>query len=71
MARTPTNDHERHFQFVIREKMRGVTMGKCKGTLLVEIAHQMKQLKEELESKKGQPIKNPNICYHYYFHQLS
>jgi hypothetical protein len=53
MSKTPTNDHERHFQFVIREKMRGITLGKCKGTLLVEIAHEMKQLKEELETRKG------------------
>jgi hypothetical protein len=38
---------------VIREKVRSVTLGKCKGTLLVEIAHHMKQLKEDLESSQG------------------
>jgi len=62
MAKAPTNDNERHFQFVIREKMRGVTLGKCKGTLLIEIAHQLKQLKEELETKQGKS--DDIVCQH-------
>jgi len=28
-------------------------LGKCKGMLLQDLAHQMKQLKEDLENRKG------------------
>ncbi|CAG7787075.1 unnamed protein product [Allacma fusca] len=64
MAKTPSNDQERGFQFAIREKLRSITLGRCKGSLLVDLAHQMKQLKEELETRKEETIiskKNLNL----------
>lgn len=47
------SDHERHLQFVIREKMRGFSMPtpKGRGSLLLDLAHEMKELKEELEDR--------------------
>ncbi len=53
ISKPPTNDQDRHFQFTIREKLREITLGKCKGVLLQDLAHQMKQLKEDLDNRKG------------------
>lgn len=50
----PMNDSERHTQFVIREKLQGCFMAitKCRATLLTELLHEMKDLKEELDNGK-------------------
>ncbi|XP_035712762.1 protein unc-80 homolog isoform X4 [Folsomia candida] len=56
LAKPPANDQDRHFQFTIREKLREVTLGKCKGVLLQDLAHQMKQLKEDLENRKEETV---------------
>lgn len=48
------NDHERHMQFVIREKIKGFSLpiSKCRAGLMMELAHEIKELKEELEERK-------------------
>lgn len=48
------NDTERHMQFVIREKLQGYSIGqtKCRAALLMELLHEMKELKEELDNGK-------------------
>lgn len=56
LSKPPSNDQDRHFQFTIREKLREVTLGKCKGVLLQDLAHQMKQLKEDLENRKEETV---------------
>jgi len=38
---------------VIREKLKEIVLPKCKGLLLLDLAHQVKQLKEDLETRKG------------------
>lgn len=47
-------ESERHTQYIVREKMSGLSMvaPKCRGALLVELMHEMKQLKEELDGRK-------------------
>jgi len=57
LAQPPANEQERGFQFSMREKLKEVVLGKSKGLLLVDMAHQMKQLKEDLEKRKGIPQK--------------
>ncbi|XP_069694357.1 protein unc-80 homolog isoform X2 [Periplaneta americana] len=54
LCQPPVTDHERHLQFVIREKLKGFNLPivKCKGMLLMDLAHEMKELKEELEDHK-------------------
>ncbi|GLG97294.1 Protein unc-80 homolog [Gryllus bimaculatus] len=54
LAQTPANDTERHLQFVIREKMKGFSLPtpKGRGSLLMDLAHEMKELKEELEDRR-------------------
>lgn len=52
MLQTPYSDQERHYQFIIREKMFGISGPKCRAALLTELIGEMKSLKEELEDKK-------------------
>lgn len=49
------NDCERHNQFMIREKLKGYasTQNKCRAALLLDLLHEMKYLKGELE--RGKP----------------
>ncbi|XP_066993860.2 protein unc-80 homolog [Anabrus simplex] len=50
----PATDHERHLQFVIREKLKGYSLPTAKGrsALLQDLAHELKELKEELEDHR-------------------
>ncbi|KAG8225919.1 hypothetical protein J437_LFUL005955 [Ladona fulva] len=54
LAVSTTSDVDRHLQFVIREKMQGFNLPvpKSKGSLLMDLAHEMKELKEEIEDRK-------------------
>ena len=54
LAQPPISDHERRMQSTIKDKMRGINLPqqKCKGALLMELAHEIKELKEELEESK-------------------
>lgn len=51
LTQPPISDHERHMQSLIRDKMRGINLPqqKCRGAILMELAHEIKELKEELE----------------------
>lgn len=51
---TPISDIERHIHFVVREKMSGLSHSgpKCRGALLADLIHEMKELKDELDSHK-------------------
>lgn len=61
LSQPPIGDHERHMQFVIREKVRGggtastgaVSIGGGggggRGALLAELAREVRQLREELD----------------------
>ncbi|CAL8099332.1 unnamed protein product [Orchesella dallaii] len=57
----PSNDQERHYQFVIREKLKEIVLPKCKGLLLLDLAHQVKQLKEDLETRKETELNKRNL----------
>ncbi|XP_047105152.1 protein unc-80 homolog isoform X2 [Schistocerca piceifrons] len=50
----PASDQERHMQHIIREKLRGLNLPtpKGRGSLLMDLAHEMKELKEELEDNQ-------------------
>ncbi|XP_021940294.1 protein unc-80 homolog isoform X4 [Zootermopsis nevadensis] len=54
LCQPPVTDHERYLQFLIREKLKGFNLPivKCKGMLLMDLAHEMKELKEELEDHR-------------------
>ncbi|XP_071444564.1 protein unc-80 homolog isoform X1 [Hetaerina americana] len=54
LALPPSCDSDRHLQFIIREKMQGfgLPVPKSKGSLLMELAHEMKELKDEIEDRK-------------------
>nr|CAD7260717.1 unnamed protein product [Timema shepardi] len=54
LSQPPMSDHERHLQFLIREKLKGYNLpiAKCTGSLLMDLAHEMKELKEELEDRR-------------------
>lgn len=50
----PLTDQQRSMQFIIREKLKGYSLPvtKCKSALLMDLAHEIKELKEELENGK-------------------
>lgn len=50
----PIGDHERHMQFLIRERMRGVasTAAKSRGALLLDLARELRDLKEDLDERR-------------------
>lgn len=54
LSQPPLSESERHMQYIIREKMGGqsVLAPKCRGTILIELMHDMKRLKEELDDRK-------------------
>uniref|UniRef100_A0A8D8WHB4 Protein unc-80 homolog n=1 Tax=Cacopsylla melanoneura TaxID=428564 RepID=A0A8D8WHB4_9HEMI len=67
LLQTPYSDPERHHQFIIREKMFGLSIPKCRAALLTELITEMKTLKEELEDKKYAEQcnqKNTNLDQH-------
>lgn len=55
LAQPPISDFERNMHTKIRNKMRsiGLPLSKSRGALLVELAHEMKLLKEELDECKS------------------
>lgn len=57
------NDQERHMQFIIREKLKGYSLPvtKCRSALLMDLAHEIKELKEELENGKTGKNKRRNL----------
>lgn len=63
ISQPPIGDHERHMQFLIRERMRGMpepTSIKSRGALLLELARELRELKEELEERRyGESSVNP------------
>lgn len=51
----PIGDHERHMQFMIRERMRGMPPPggpKSRGALFLELARELRDLKDELEERR-------------------
>lgn len=50
----PLNDQQHHLQMIIREKLKGycLPVTKCRSALLIDLAHEIKELKEELENGK-------------------
>lgn len=50
----PIGDHERHMQFLIRERMRGIasTAAKSKGAILLDLARELRDLKEDLDERR-------------------
>uniref|UniRef100_A0A1B0CSU9 Uncharacterized protein n=2 Tax=Lutzomyia longipalpis TaxID=7200 RepID=A0A1B0CSU9_LUTLO len=55
ISQPPIGDHERHMQFLIRERMRGMPQPggvKSRGALLLELARELKDLREELEERR-------------------
>ncbi|XP_055382818.1 protein unc-80 homolog isoform X2 [Condylostylus longicornis] len=58
IAQPPIGDHERSMQFVIRERLSGCSPPggvKSKGALLLELARELRDLREELEEKRYEP----------------
>ncbi|KAL3277360.1 hypothetical protein HHI36_012710 [Cryptolaemus montrouzieri] len=49
LSNPPISDLERQYHSKIRDKIRSNNFPKCRGALLMELAHRMKELKEELE----------------------
>ncbi|XP_024080721.1 protein unc-80 homolog [Cimex lectularius] len=51
---TPLSEVERHIHFVVRERISGACLSgpKCRGALLTDLMHEMKSLKEEMDTKK-------------------
>lgn len=55
ISQPPIGDHERHMQFLIRERMRGMPPNggiKSKGAVMLELARELKELREELEERR-------------------
>ncbi|XP_050101355.1 protein unc-80 homolog isoform X2 [Anopheles aquasalis] len=55
ISQPPIGDHERHMQFLIRERMRGTqpTGGtKSRGAILLELSRELRELREELEARR-------------------
>lgn len=56
IAQPPIGDHERHMQFLIRERLRGLAPPggiKSRGCLLLELARELKDLRDELEERRA------------------
>lgn len=54
VGQTPISDHERTMHSIIREKINGnaTTVPKSRGTLLTDLIHELKDLKEEIENRR-------------------
>ncbi|XP_049820328.1 protein unc-80 homolog isoform X2 [Aethina tumida] len=70
LAQPPISDFERNVHSKIRDKMRGIGLPfpKSRGALLMELAHQMKELKEELDESSAstepkKPEGNQPTCH--------
>lgn len=65
----PIGDHERHMQFMIRERMRGMPPPggtKSRGALFLELARELRDLKDELEERRY-----GNDLISYYFSNIN
>ncbi|RZF41260.1 hypothetical protein LSTR_LSTR010488, partial [Laodelphax striatellus] len=56
LSQPALTDQERHYHFVLREKLTGLSpsIPKCRGALLTELMQQMKTLKAELEFRSDE-----------------
>lgn len=55
ISQPPIGDHERHMQFLIRERMRGMQTPntiRSRGALLLELARELRDLRDELEERR-------------------
>lgn len=55
ISQPPIGDHERHMQFLIRERMRGMPAPnsiRSRGALLLELARELRDLRDELEERR-------------------
>ncbi|KAG7191052.1 hypothetical protein KM043_007098 [Ampulex compressa] len=54
IGQAPISEHERNMHSVIREKINGnsTTVPKSRGTLLADLIHELKDLKEEIEDRR-------------------
>lgn len=58
IGQPPISEHERNMQSIIRKKINGISMPvpKSRGTLLTDLSHDLKDLKELIEDRKfGKP----------------
>ncbi len=56
ISQPPIGDHERHMQFLIRERLRGLPPPggvKSRGALLLELARELRDLRDELEERRA------------------
>lgn len=56
ISQPPIGDHERHMQYLIRERLRGLAPPggiKSRGCLLLELARELKDLRDELEERRA------------------
>lgn len=66
ISQPPIGDHERHMQFLIRERMRGMQTPntiRSRGALLLELARELRDLRDELEERRYGNLK---IFYHLF-----
>ncbi|XP_018375379.1 PREDICTED: protein unc-80 homolog isoform X1 [Trachymyrmex cornetzi] len=54
IGQAPISEHERNMHTIIREKINGssTTVPKSRGTLLMDLIHELKNLKQEIENRK-------------------
>lgn len=55
ISQPPIGDHERHMQYLIRERMHGMPEPatiRSRGALLLELARELRELREELEERR-------------------
>lgn len=75
ISQPPIGDHERHMQFIIRERLRGTPPQgglKSKGALLLELARELRDLRDELEDKRyGNQNKIKSRLYTYLIQSFS
>ncbi|XP_072743186.1 protein unc-80 homolog isoform X2 [Anoplolepis gracilipes] len=53
IGQAPISEHERNMHTIIREKINGsITVSKSRGALLMDLIHELKKLKEEIEDRR-------------------
>ncbi|CAG9579717.1 unnamed protein product [Danaus chrysippus] len=54
LSQPPIGDHERHMQFMVRERVRGLKLpeARARGALLAELTKELKQLRDERDNYK-------------------
>ncbi|XP_039288610.1 protein unc-80 homolog isoform X7 [Nilaparvata lugens] len=64
LSQPALTDQERHYHFVLREKLTGLSpsIPKCRGALLTELMQQMKTLKAELEFRSDEQASSKKPC---------